>query len=389
MPLQFEHGVLPKPTADEEARQEFVFSMAQHSMTQIMPGIVSVYEKQVLPEFKENEKREPATRHEIRRSMQRHPYYQLASSFQRSTQELLWDSVDESVQRQLSDLITKAEQLSGGETLGNLTLDPEFEMPRYIRDNDHHVMPGGYAADLRTGDITAGALYDRGAYIFTDGLFGEKMDGVGKSAAQFIRKYYPDIAPQKIIDFGSGMGGPTCALKEAFPEAEVCGIDVSAAELRYSHARAESLGVAVHFSQQNAERTNFEDGSVDVVVSVTTFHETSRAAVENIIRDAYRILKSGGALVVGEQPPFEGKSPFEQFLADWDTLNNNEPFWSTIHEMDMVAICSKAGFKPEGVFTSMEQSVASTNAVEANADPDDIVGSDRGGGDFWYFSARK
>jgi hypothetical protein len=54
-----------------------------------------------------------------------------------------------------------------------------------------------------------------------------------------------------------------------------------------------------------------------------------------------------------------------------------------------VEICSKAGFKPEGVFTSMEQSVASTNAVEANADPDDIVGSDRGGGDFWYFSARK
>ncbi len=40
MPLQFEHDVLPKPTADEEARQEFVFSVAQHSMNEIMPGIV-------------------------------------------------------------------------------------------------------------------------------------------------------------------------------------------------------------------------------------------------------------------------------------------------------------------------------------------------------------
>ena len=208
---------------------------------------------------------------------------------------------------------------------------------------------------------------------------------MGKSAVQFIKKYYSDIRPEKIIDFGSGMGGPTCALKEAFPEADVYGIDVSAAELRYSHARAESLGIAVHFSQQNAEHTNLEDNSVDVVVSVTTFHETSRTAVENIIGEAHRILKPGGALIVGEQPPFDGKSPFEQFLADWDTLNNNEPFWSIIHEMDMEALCVKAGFKAEGVFTSMEPSVASTNELEVNAGPDEIVGTDRGGGAFLVF----
>ena len=30
--------------------------------------------------------------------------------------------------------------------------------------------------------------------------------------------------------------------------------------LRYGHARAESMGVPIHFSQQDAEHTNFEDG---------------------------------------------------------------------------------------------------------------------------------
>nr|WP_287287651.1 class I SAM-dependent methyltransferase [Okeania sp. SIO2B9] len=60
---------------------------------------------------------------------------------------------------------------------------------------------------------------------------------------------------------GCTVGANTLPYVDAYPNAEVYGIDLAPAILRYSHARAESLGKRVHFSQQNAEKTNFPDES--------------------------------------------------------------------------------------------------------------------------------
>ncbi|MCL6753034.1 methyltransferase domain-containing protein [Nostoc sp. CCCryo 231-06] len=60
------------------------------------------------------------------------------------------------------------------------------------------------------------------------------------------------------------IGNSTLPYVDGFPDAEVHAIDVGAPMLRYAHARAESLGKRVHFSQQNAEQTNFPDESFDL-----------------------------------------------------------------------------------------------------------------------------
>src|SRR5205807_7337786 len=80
---------------------------------------------------------------------------------------------------------------------------------------------------------------------------------------------------------------------DAYPEAEVHAIDVAAPMLRYAHARAEALGRRVHFSQQNAESTNFRDESFDLIVSHILLHETSAKAVRNIVRECHRLLRKG------------------------------------------------------------------------------------------------
>ena len=37
-----------------------------------------------------------------------------------------------------------------------------------------------------------------------------------------------------------------------------------------------------------------------------------------------------------EQPPFKMiDDPFDQLMKDWDTHNNNEPFWGPMHYMDL------------------------------------------------------
>ncbi len=302
MDKQYQHAVLPIANSEEQAHQEFVQSLQDYCMTEVMPGVVSEYENQVLPKMLREKGQEPQTRHEICKEMERHPYYQMASSFQRSTKELMWDAVDQSIMRQLPELVEKAKVLSNGETVGSLTLNPNLELPRYVSKNDHHVMPGGYSAELCDGEIAAGALYDRGAYIFTSGLFGEKMDNLGKVAVIYVKRDFPEFHPKKILMLGCSAGASTLPFKEAWPEAEVHGIDVSPAMLRYGHARAEDLDIAVHLHQMDAENLKFEDATFDLVCSLATFHEISRPAVTKIINEARRVLKPGGLFVNGEQP---------------------------------------------------------------------------------------
>ena len=89
---QFAHAMLPKMTADELARQQFVKSLKLHIATQIAPGNKDVYNTKVLPEYRKKHGRAPANRHEVRKEMQRQGYYRIWSALLRSSQELMWKS---------------------------------------------------------------------------------------------------------------------------------------------------------------------------------------------------------------------------------------------------------------------------------------------------------
>ena len=126
--------------------------------------------------------------------------------------------------------------------------------------------------------------------------------------------------------------------------------DIGAPVLRTAHARSEALGLAVHYSQQDAEHTNFKAGSFDLITSSMFLHETARKAVHNIVKECYRLLAPGGIMVHVEQPPFAwAKSPFDQMTRDWDTHNNNEPFWGTLHDSSPATWLTEAGYDREMV----------------------------------------
>lgn len=385
-PQQEAHAVLPVATLDEAARQAFINQLGKHVLNEITPGNKAAYDKRVLPAFRRRMGRAPADRHEIRKEMVRDPYYQMTSSFQRTIQEMMWNAVDESIQRQLPHLIETAANIARGQTLGSLTLDPDFEIPPYIKYNDNHAAPGGYSADLGPGDVTAGALYDRGGFIYTQGLFGPRMDGIGKAAALMVRRLRPDLTPGKILDMGCTAGGSTGGLAQMFPAAEIHAIDVGPAVLRYAHARAESLGLAIHFHQMSAEQTRFPAASFDLVCCLATLHETSRSATFNIFKEARRLLKPGGLFLCSELPPYKGVDPWTQFVRDWDTYNNNEPFWGGVHDLDLKEVAAAAGFDTAKYVEGFGPGVAEANALATAVEVDNkkFMGSTRGGGQAWY-----
>ncbi|MCT7983259.1 class I SAM-dependent methyltransferase [Laspinema sp. A4] len=344
---QFRHPILPETTHDELARQNFVTSLKKHVFSLSVKN-QGVYETRAKPRFEQEHQRSPETRYEIQQAMKDEPQYRWVSALKRMGQELMWDSVLSSVERQLPALRERAKGVT--QPLGSLTLNPDLVIPSYQQAVDIHCMPGSYHSDLDGDDVAAGALYDRGVYLYAQGMLGPLNDDMGRSAVQnFLKREYPDFHPRHILDMGCTVGHSTLPYVEGYPEAAVHGIDIGASLLRYAHARAEALGKRVHFSQQNAEKTNFADQSFDLVVSHILFHEIPVPALRNVLRECYRLLTPGGMMVHIEAPLYRHMDPYRAFAFDWETVNNNEPFWSAFRDLDLKAEATNAGFEPDQV----------------------------------------
>jgi SAM-dependent methyltransferase len=337
---QADHPVLPKADADERARQEFTKSLKGFVQSGLLPGLGPVFGARAAKHFEREHGRAPADRHDIRKAMLVDPYFQTYAATNRIAQELLWDSVIDSIERQLPALEAEAAALSAT-ARAPLETSPDFATPRYVTALDIHCMPGGYA---EPGGIAAGALYDRGVYLYSMGYMGPTNDDMGRSVANYIRRRMPDFQPTRILDMGCTVGHSTLPYKEAFPDAEVIGIDVAGPQIRYAHARAAGLGADVGFLQRNAEATGFPDASFDLIVSHILLHETSGKAMPAIMRECHRLLKPGGVMIHADLPPFNLMDPFTQFILDNETWYNNEPFWGAMREIDQIALARSVGF---------------------------------------------
>ncbi len=351
MHTQVFHDLLPKPSHDELARQNFVKSFKLHLATRIAPGNRTIYERRVKPEFEARNGRPPKDAREVRRVLAREPYYRLWSSLERTGQELMWDSIIDTVERQQEALNAKAGR--NGRTLGSLTLEPSFVPPRYVTAIDIHCMPGGYCAETAENDAAGGALFDRHGDIYGMGNWGPMCDAKGQRMIAVLQERFPNFRPKRILEMGCSIGHSLLPYGDAYPGAEVHGIDVGAPLLRYGHARAELLGKAIQFSQQNAERTSFPDGYFDLIVSHVLLHETSGTAVRNIMRECHRLIAPGGMMAHSELQMYRQMEPYDAFMLDWDTYNNNEPFWSGLRALDPEALMTEAGFENEGMFQTV------------------------------------
>lgn len=345
------HEVFPEASHDEIARFNFLANMNRHLAETLGAGNKKAYDCRVKPQLVKDLGREPASRHEVRRGMNKDPFHRFWSALKRNTMEQRQQAGRSVVLRQIDNLIEKAKTLT--EEAGTLSLDPSVGLPRYVEGVDHHCMPGSYHTALKADDVSAGANYDCGLFVTTGGALGAFSDGGGEAVARFVRGAYPDFKPERILDVGCTVGHNLVPIAKAFPDSEVIGIDVGAPVLRYGAARAKSLGVEnAKFVQMSAEDlSKFEDNSFDWVQTTMFLHETSNTGMARMMDEFYRILKPGGLLFHVEQPQYSDDMPvYEQFIRDWDAFNNNEPFWSKLHELDLEQLMVKAGFAADDQF---------------------------------------
>jgi SAM-dependent methyltransferase len=336
------HPLFPLATDEETVVENSVIERAM------------LLRRQQLPEFIESASKlgtiNPTSLKSIIQAVRNLPAYKTIGKTAEDIQDALWQIESSIVKRQLKQLEAIA---SAAPQLGSVTIRPEFVIPRDQTVIDIHRMPGGYWRQSNDHDIYAGALYDRGAYIYSGGLWGPNSDLFGRLLTGFLFKNFPQLRPESILDVGCSVGHSTLPYAEAYPKADLFGIDVAAPLLRYANARAAYQGASVKFIQADGANTKFAGARVDLIVSHILFHELPVAKTHRLLKECYRLLKPGGVMAhidlrpyraVGEFPAMK---PWEAFASNLDTFHNNEPYWQASRSANLRELALTAGFSAD------------------------------------------
>ncbi|MGL5059392.1 MAG: class I SAM-dependent methyltransferase, partial [Microcoleus sp.] len=160
---------------------------------------------------------------------------------------------------------------------------PNLIYPEYYRSQNFHGIEGGYL------NANAAVSYDP----ITQYVLPPNETIVRQGLIDAVR-----VKPRRIIDLGCGTGSTTLTLKQAFPQAEVVGLDLSPYMLVVAEIKAQKAGLNIDWLHGNAESTGFPDSSFDLVTASLLFHETPPAVSRAILRESFRLLKVGGQVVI-------------------------------------------------------------------------------------------
>ena len=182
---------------------------------------------------------------------------------------------------------------------------PDLSYPHYYSSENFHGIEGGY---LNPG---ASVSYDP----ITQYVLPPNETWVRQGLIDSIKG-----TPRRILDLGCGTGTTTLMLKQAFPQAQVTGLDLSPYMLVMADHKANKAGLDLQWRHGNAEETGFPDASFDVVTASLLFHETPPTVSKSILQECFRLLTPGGAVLIldGNQKTIR--------QVDWLTEVFEEPY---------------------------------------------------------------
>lgn len=162
--------------------------------------------------------------------------------------------------------------------------NPNLVYPQYYQTQNFHGIEGGYlnkSAALTYDPITQYAIPPNETWVRQ-----EAIDAI-------------TVKPTRILDLGCGTGSTTLLLKQTFQSAEVIGLDLSPYMLAVAETKAKQAGLDIKFYHGLAEETGcFEPQSFDLVTASLLFHETPPEIAIAIAREAFRLLKAGGEVMI-------------------------------------------------------------------------------------------
>lgn len=102
-----------------------------------------------------------------------------------------------------------------------------------------------------------------------------------------------------VLDVGCGTGTQTIeAVRRTGPDGSVVGVDVSPKMLAAARRKVERHGLSITLQQADAAALPFDDSRFDIVTITTVLHMVPCRRHQLCLREAARVLKCGGRLLV-------------------------------------------------------------------------------------------
>ena len=106
-----------------------------------------------------------------------------------------------------------------------------------------------------------------------------------------------DLNGKRVLDVGCGTGTLAMMVKQAYPAADVVGLDGDPQILEIARSKAKKRGLEIRFEHGMSFALPYPDASFDVVLTSFMLHHLTREDKQKTATEMYRVLCFGGRLL--------------------------------------------------------------------------------------------
>jgi ubiquinone/menaquinone biosynthesis C-methylase UbiE len=204
--------------------------------------------------------------------------------------------------------------------------------PAYYRKNYHHQTDGYFS-------YQSARRYDMQYELVFLGV-GQRARRV---AASQLRRFLPADRPYQMLECGSGTGSLGAVMQALYADSDILITDPSLPYLRFATEKYPHLRVR-EVSTFMEDLSFVESSTLDVVFSAFVFHEIPPAQTRQALAEVFRVLKSGGYMLVLDSGQHhdgpENVFALEQFVATY-----HEPYYPEYLAGSLEDESRKVGFE--------------------------------------------
>lgn len=202
--------------------------------------------------------------------------------------------------------------------------------PAYFR-RKYHFQNDGYLSEK------SASLYEHQVEV----LFAGAADSMRRLAIAPLRELLDAEDGDSVADFACGTGSFTRILASQFPKTKIVGLDVSPPYI--DRAIDSSDQENIHFKIADVCQSNLASASQTAVVSVFLFHELPLPERKLVIKEAWRVLKPGGKIVIVDSLQLGDNPDLDESLRNFPK-RFHEPFYAGYIKMPLENLLQECGF---------------------------------------------